>query len=109
MHEPEPVAADLGHVRVDRGDGCRHRHHGLERVAARSQGGAPRLDGGVMRGGDDALAMSGGVEVHRWARDRSDAVMFRASGASSNHRYPLEARLNVLRILDRPPARAMTA
>ena len=64
VHEPEPVAADLGHVRVDRGDGCRHRHHGLERVAARGQGGAPRLDGGVMRGGDDALAMSGGVEVH---------------------------------------------
>jgi hypothetical protein len=65
MHQPEPIAADLGHVRVDRGDGCRHRHHGLERVAARGQGDPSRLDREMMRGGDDALAMSGGVEVHR--------------------------------------------
>ena len=64
VHEPEPVAADLGHVRVNRGDGRGHRHHGLERVAAGGQGGASRLNGGMMWSGNDTLAVPGGVEIH---------------------------------------------
>ena len=62
-HEPEAVAADLAHMRVDGGDGSRHRHHRLERIAAFGDDRAPRFDGGVMRRGDDAPAMARGVEV----------------------------------------------
>jgi len=63
-HQPEAVAADVVHVRIDRGDHRRHRHHGFERVAALGQHRAPGLDGGGMRRADHALAMSGSVEVH---------------------------------------------
>jgi hypothetical protein len=63
-HEPKAVAAQLGHVRIDRGDRRGHRDHGLERVAAFGERGASRLDRGVVRGGDDAATMPGGVEVH---------------------------------------------
>jgi hypothetical protein len=51
-------------VRIDRGDRRGHRDHGLERVAAFGERGASRLDRGVVRGGDDAATMPGGVEVH---------------------------------------------
>ena len=43
----------------------RHRHHGLERIAALGEDRAAGLGGGVMRRGDDAAAVSGGVEIHR--------------------------------------------
>jgi hypothetical protein len=33
-NEPEPVAADMSHMRIDRGDGGAHRQHRLDRVAA---------------------------------------------------------------------------
>ncbi len=64
-HEPEAVAADVVHVRIDGGDHRRHRHHGLERIAAFGERGASGLDGCGMRRADDALAVAGGVEVHR--------------------------------------------
>ena len=63
-HEPKAVAAELGHVRIDRGDGRRHRDHGLERIAAFGERCASRFDRGVVRRGDDAPAMPGGVKLH---------------------------------------------
>jgi hypothetical protein len=63
--EPEAVAADMVHVRIDGGDRGRHGDHRLDRVAAVGKDRAPRLGGGVMRRADDALAMSGSVKVHR--------------------------------------------
>ena len=63
-HQPETIAADVIHVRVDGRNGGRHGDHGFERVAALGQDRATGLGGGVMRGGDDAAAMSGGVKIH---------------------------------------------
>ncbi len=63
-HEPKAVAAELGHVRIDRSDGRCHRDHGLERIAAFGERRASGLDRGVVRRGDDASAMPGGVKVH---------------------------------------------
>jgi hypothetical protein len=51
-------------VRIDRSDGRRHRDHGLERIAAFGERRASGLDRGVVRRGDDAPAMPGGVKVH---------------------------------------------
>jgi len=51
-------------VRIDRGDGRRHRDHGFERIAAFGERRASGLERGVVRGGDDAAAMPGGVKVH---------------------------------------------
>jgi hypothetical protein len=62
--QPEAVAADMVHVRIDRGNRGRHRDHRLDGVAAFGQDGAAVLDRGRVRGGDDAAAMAGGVEVH---------------------------------------------
>ncbi len=44
--QPEAVAADMVHVRIDRGDRRRHRQHRLDGVAAFGQDGAAVLDGG---------------------------------------------------------------
>ncbi len=63
-HEPNPVTAQVGHVRIDRGAGRGHGDHGLERIAAFGERRASRLDRGAVRCGDDAPAMPGGVELH---------------------------------------------
>jgi hypothetical protein len=44
-HEPEAVAAEVVHVRIDRGDARRHRKHGFERIAAFGQDGAAGFGG----------------------------------------------------------------
>ncbi len=62
--QPEAVAADMVHVRIDRGDARGHGDHRLDGVAAFGQDRAAVLDGGGMRRADDAAAMSGGVKVH---------------------------------------------
>jgi hypothetical protein len=62
--QPEAVAADMVHVRIDRGDRRGHRDHRLDGVAAFGQDGAAVLDRGGVRGGDDAAAMAGAVQVH---------------------------------------------
>ncbi len=69
--QPEAVAADMVHVRVDGGDGRRHRHHRLQRIAALAEDGATGLGGRVVGRGDDAAAVSGGVEIHQMRADRA--------------------------------------
>ena len=64
--QPKAVAADMVHVRIDRGDRRRHRDHGFERVAAFGEDGAAGFDGGVMRRADDAAAMAGAVKLHQF-------------------------------------------
>ena len=60
MHQPEAVAADMVHVRIDGGDRRCHRNHGLERVAAFRQHGAPGLHRSRMGCAANSAAMSGG-------------------------------------------------
>src|SRR5664280_1081128 len=62
--QPEAVAADMVHVRIDRGDRGGHREHRLDGVAAFGEDDAAVLDRGGMRRTDDAAAMSGAVESH---------------------------------------------
>jgi hypothetical protein len=62
-HEPNAVAAELRHVRINRADARRHCDRGLECIAALGQHRASGFDGCVMRRGHDPTAMSGGVEV----------------------------------------------
>ena len=57
------------HVGIDGGDRCRHRHHGLERVAALGEDAAAGFGGGMVGCGDDAAAVAGGVKVHSGARE----------------------------------------
>ena len=61
--EPKTIAADVVHVRIDRRDCRRHRHHCFDRVAPLGKNCAPGLRGGMMRSGHDAAAVSGGVKV----------------------------------------------
>jgi hypothetical protein len=61
--EPNAVAAHLGHVRVNHGDGRRHRHRGLERIAALGEDRASSFDGGVVRRGHGTAMMSGSMEL----------------------------------------------
>src|SRR5664280_1291907 len=62
--QPEAVAADMVHVRIDRGDRGGHREHRLDGVAAFGEDDAAVLDRGGMRRTDDAATMSGAVESH---------------------------------------------
>ena len=61
--EPKAVAAEMVHVRVDRRDRRRHRHHGFDRVAALGEDRAAGFDGGEVRRADDAAAMAGAVQI----------------------------------------------
>jgi hypothetical protein len=85
-HQEKSVAAHMVHVGIDGGDGRRHRHRGLQRVAALSEDGTPRLGGGMVRRGDDAAAVSGGVEIHQVLFDR-------AAGAGRGADINLPSRL----------------
>ena len=60
--QPEAVAADMIHVRIDRRDRGGHGDHRLDGIAAFGENGAAVLDGGAMRRADDAAAMAGGVQ-----------------------------------------------
>ena len=51
-------------MRVNGGDGCGHRHHSFERIAALADDGAAGFDGGGMRRADDAAAVAGAVQIH---------------------------------------------
>ena len=62
--QPEPVAADMIHVRIDGGDRGRHGDHCLDGVAAFGEDVAAVFNGGTMRRADDAAAMAGSVEIH---------------------------------------------
>src|SRR6185437_3787696 len=62
--QPEAVAADMVHVRIDGGDGGRHGDHRLDGVAAFGEDGAAVLDRGAMWRADNASAVTGGVEGH---------------------------------------------
>ncbi len=84
--QPEAVAADVVHVRIDRGDRRGHRDHRLDGVAAFGQDGAAVLDGCGMRRADDAAAMSGGVEVHAGTASASPRFFSSASTAGSRPR-----------------------
>ncbi len=66
-HEPEAVAADVVHVRIDRGDRGRHGNHGFERIAALGKDRAAGLGRGAMGRGDHAAAVARGMEVHQLA------------------------------------------
>ena len=61
-HQPEAVAADMIHVRIDGRDRRRHRDHGLDRVAAIGKHLPPGLRRCVMRRRGDAAAMPGGMK-----------------------------------------------
>ena len=73
-HQPEAVAADAVHVRIDDGDRRRHRDHRLERIAAFGEDRASGFRRRAMRRADDAAAMSGGVRSMSVASLR-DAVL----------------------------------
>ena len=62
------------HVGIDGGDGRRHRHHGLQRIAALGENCASRLGGGMMGRGGDAAAVSGSVEIHQALVDLASGV-----------------------------------
>ena len=87
--QPEAVAADVVHVRIDRGDRGGHREHRLDGVAAFGQDGAAVLDRGGMRRANDAAAMSGGVEVHAGTASASPRFFNSASTAGSRPRKAL--------------------
>ncbi len=87
--QPEAVAADMIHVRIDRGDAGRHRQHGLDGVAAFGQNGAAVLDGGGMRRADDAAAMAGGVKGHADTASVSPRFFNSASTAGRRPRKAL--------------------
>ena len=72
--EPEAVAADAVHVRIDDRDRRRHRDHRLDRVAALGEHRASGFRGRAVRRADDAAAMSGGVEVHQSTPAQSRAA-----------------------------------
>ncbi len=92
--QPEPVAADMVHVRVDRRDRRRHGNHGFDRVAALGQDRAPGFRRRMMRRRDDAAAMAGAVQVHRgqpaWSADASSPRF--ASTASTFGSAPRNSR-----------------
>ena len=81
-HEPEAVTTDVVHVRIDRRDGCGHRHHGLERIAAFGQNGSPGLGSRMMRCANDAQTVSGGVEVHDPGRRNRSGRAIAAPGVT---------------------------
>ena len=62
--QPETVAADVIHVRIDGGDRRSHGDHGLDGVAAFGEDGTAVFDGDVMRRGDDAAAVAGTMQIH---------------------------------------------
>ena len=88
-HQPEAVAADVVHVRIDGRDGRRHRDHGFERVATLGQDRAPGRNCHVMRRADRAAAMAGAVQVHQAgcsARLSKPRLRSSASGLGSRPR-----------------------
>ncbi len=64
MDEPEAVAAEPVHVRIDHRDHRRHGDHRLDRITALGQDRVPGRDRGRMGGGDGAAPVSGGVKIH---------------------------------------------
>jgi len=53
VHDPEPIAAKMIHVRIGDHNHRSHRHHGFERVAAFGKHRTSGLGGGEMRRADD--------------------------------------------------------
>ena len=68
-HEPETVAAEPVHVRIDHRGGGRHRHHRLDRVAAGRQDGLACQRGCMVGGGHRRGGEIGGFG-HGWDRAR---------------------------------------
>ena len=70
-HQPEAVAADAVHVRIDDRDGGRHGHHRLDGVAALGQHRPAGLGGEVMGRGDGRGVKTGvsGMAI-LWCRGR---------------------------------------
>ena len=64
----------------------RHRDHGFERVAALAQDRAAGLGRGGMRRGDDAAAMSGGVQLGHAAALASRKPRFFSSASAVGSR-----------------------
>src|SRR5215207_4751156 len=62
--QPEAIAANMIHVRVDDGNGRRHGDHRLERVGALAEDVASGFRGSVMRRSNDAAVMSGRMKFH---------------------------------------------
>ena len=56
--QPETVATNVVHVRIDRRDGSGHCEHRLDGIAAFGEDRAPVLNGGRMRRGHNAAAMA---------------------------------------------------
>ena len=63
-HQPEAIAANVIHVRIDRRDGRSHREHRFNGVAAFGKDRAPVLDSGRMRCGHNAAAMACAMQGH---------------------------------------------
>jgi hypothetical protein len=74
-HEPEAVAPDPVHVRVDHGNRRRHGHHGLDRIAARSENGLAGL-GGKPVGSRDGGCREDGSFGHGPLNVRHDRMGF---------------------------------
>ena len=90
--QPEPVAADMVHVRVDGGDRGGHGHHRFERVAALGENRAAGFHGVVMRRADDAAAMTGAVQIdHAQATATGSANPRLRSSASALGSRPRKA------------------
>src|SRR5207302_4491283 len=73
-HQPEAVAAEVVHVRVDRGDRRRHGHRGFDRIATFGKREAPGLDRIAMRRRYDAATMSGRMKDRKSTRLNSSHV-----------------------------------
>ncbi len=88
-HQPEAVAADVIHVRIDGGDRRRHRDHRLDRIAAFGENGAAILDRGGMRRADDAAADDRRCGDSSYAASVSPRFLSSASTVGSRPRNAL--------------------
>ena len=86
--EPEAVAAEMIHVRVDGGDRRRHGHHRFQRVAAFGEDRTAGFHGAEMRRADDAAAMAGTVQIHgfQFATAGSSNPRLRSSASALGNR-----------------------
>jgi hypothetical protein len=80
--QPEAVAADGGHVRIDHRKACRHRNRRLDGVAALAQHAHTRLAGEMVRRCHHATAGTGSVQ--HW----ENRMRFRGRGIGINAAHP---------------------
>jgi hypothetical protein len=94
-NQPEAVSTNVIHVRIDRRNAGGHGQHRLDGVAAFREDRAAILNGGCMRGTNDAAAMSGTMETHSApAPDRKIIEIFDFFASTTRSQPPAHLRMN---------------